>query len=494
MAHFHPFPHCGACLNDGCHSECDLSQTPVGEKCSGCRTKDARKKANRGTKMVECSGTLSYGGPSQNPRKKMNLPARHGGQPQAQSFGQQQQQQQQPVFGGMQPQQFGGMQQQHHGGMQQQQFGGMQQQVPAMQPYGNYGQQYPSQSGFGGGSGYGPRNTGVEQGLGGDAGMKRKRDAVEDELADARALLAKQAKQMVEMSDVIVRQRELQQETPVGVLSSMNPDEQSQWQTRMQARVLSAEEGMKDAEEKWRTAQRKAVELSEKGSKLLLDRGREIADWRRKYEALVAAQGDSELRKRDEEIAMLKRERDAALQDAATLRLELSDVPMAEEAAPAADSEIVELLRGAAELEADGVQVRKDMADQELRQRAAHESENAQRVPTGTLDSGATDFVAPVPLERLPGEGDIQYVVRKRKAEGFNFNLGAGRQNDPAFTAGGGNHVWQTPANPTPSTQAFVASSGQHHNGQNHNFAPPDTRSDIEKAVAKRRARREGGN
>ncbi|KAK5677023.1 hypothetical protein LTS10_010211 [Elasticomyces elasticus] len=121
---------------------------------------------------------------------------------------------------------------------------------------------------------------------------------------------------------------------------------------------------------------------------------------------------------------------------------------MAEEAQPGADPETAKLLQGAAELEADGAQVRKEMADQELRQRAARESEKAQRVPTGTLDSGATDFVAPVWLEKLPGESDIQYVLRKRKADGFDFNRRAGRADVATLSVGASNAAWQTHVNP----------------------------------------------
>ncbi|KAK3631990.1 hypothetical protein LTR56_016583 [Elasticomyces elasticus] len=221
---------------------------------------------------------------------------------------------------------------------------------------------------------------------------------------------------------------------------------------------------------------RNVVQISERDSKIIRELDGEIDDWKRKYEAVVATQADSaglreELRKKDEEIATLKRERDAALHEASTLRLELTNVGMAEEELTGADPK---LLSGAVDLKADGAQVRKHVTDRKLRQR-----------------------MAPARLERLDNENDMEWLLRQRKVEGFNFNQRAGRADVATLSAGASNAAWQTPANPAPFRGGFTGSrgrGGQNHNGQNHNFAPPDTRSDIEKAVAKRRARREGGN
>ncbi|KAK4900287.1 hypothetical protein LTR27_002511 [Elasticomyces elasticus] len=134
----------------------------------------------------------------------------------------------------------------------------------------------------------------------------------------------------------------------------------------------------------------------------------------------------------------------------------------------------------------------KNLLEEAVMDRRANE--NAQRMPTGTLDSGATEFVTPARLEKLDGENDTEFVLRQRKATGFNFHQRAGKTD---VTPGGGNTEWQTPANPAPSRGGFTGNrgrgGGQNHNGQSHIFAPPDTRSDIEKAVAKRRAKRESG-
>ncbi|KAK3629627.1 hypothetical protein LTR56_017932 [Elasticomyces elasticus] len=106
------------------------------------------------------------------------------------------------------------------------------------------------------------------------------------------------------------------------------------------------------------------------------------------------------------------------------------------------------------------------------------DSENGQRMPTGTLDAGLTDLVAPALLERLPGEDDCGYVLRKREAEGFNFNQRAERAAVAALPAGSSVAAWQTPANPAPSRGGFTRSRGrgrgQNHNGQRDlSFAPP---------------------
>ncbi|KAK5700858.1 hypothetical protein LTR97_005375 [Elasticomyces elasticus] len=105
-------------------------------------------------------------------------------------------------------------------------------------------------------------------------------------------------------------------------------------------------------------------------------------------------------------------------------------------------------------------------------------NENAQCVPTGTSDAGVTDIVAPARLERLPGEDDCEYVLRKREAEGSEFNQRAERLAVAALTAGSSVAAWQTPANPAPSRGGFTEGRGRGR-GQNHNsqrdlsFAPP---------------------
>ncbi|KAK4955892.1 hypothetical protein LTR10_006831 [Elasticomyces elasticus] len=71
---------------------------------------------------------------------------------------------------------------------------------------------------------------------------------------------------------------------------------------------------------------RNVVQISERDSKIIRELDGETEDWKRKYEAVVATQADSaglqdELRKRDEEIVMLKGKLDAALHDVSTLRL-----------------------------------------------------------------------------------------------------------------------------------------------------------------------------
>ncbi|KAK5677024.1 hypothetical protein LTS10_010212 [Elasticomyces elasticus] len=56
---------------------------------------------------------------------------------------------------------------------------------------------------------------------------------------------------------------------------------------------------------------RNVVQISQRDRETVRKLDGEIDDWRRKYEAVIATQGDSawlhELRKRDEEIATLKR-------------------------------------------------------------------------------------------------------------------------------------------------------------------------------------------